>query len=114
MYLFSGEKNALVDIGPAVATPNLLSALTRVGMNPEDIDYIVLTHIHIDHAGGVGTAIKKLTNAKVLAHSRARSHLIDPTPLWKASLKTLGDLAVKYGTFEPVPQDVCVGQTHSP
>ena len=104
-YLFSGEKNAIIDVGPTAAIPNLLSALTEAGISPKKIDYIVLTHIHIDHAGGVGTAIKELSNAKVLAHSHARSHLIDPTMLWKGSLKTLGDLALKYGPIEAVPED---------
>ncbi len=110
-YLFSGEKNAIIDVGPTAAIPNLLSALTEAGISPKEIDYIVLTHIHIDHAGGVGTAIKELSNAKVLAHSRARSHLIDPTMLWKGSLKTLGDLALKYGPIEAVPEDRIVVAT---
>ena len=110
-YLFSGERNAIIDVGPTAAIPNLLSALTEAGMSPKEIDYIVLTHIHIDHAGGVGTAIKELSNAKVLAHSRARSHLIDPTMLWKGSLKTLGDLALKYGPIEAVPEDRIVVAT---
>jgi glyoxylase-like metal-dependent hydrolase (beta-lactamase superfamily II) len=48
--------------------------------------------------------LNSLPNAMVLAHSRARSHLIDPTKLWEASLSTLGDLALKYGQIEPVPQ----------
>lgn len=110
-YLFSGEKNAIIDVGPTAAIPNLLSALTEAGISPKEIDYIVLTHIHIDHAGGVGTAIKELSNAKVLAHSRARSHLLDPTMLWKGSLKTLGDLALKYGPIEAVPEDRIVVAT---
>ena len=110
-YLFSGEENAIIDVGPTAAIPNLLSALTEAGISPKEIDYIVLTHIHIDHAGGVGTAIKELSNAKVLAHSRARSHLIDPTMLWKGSLKTLGDLALKYGPIEAVPEDRIVVAT---
>jgi glyoxylase-like metal-dependent hydrolase (beta-lactamase superfamily II) len=110
-YLFSGEKNAIVDVGPTAAIPNLLSALTEAGISPKEIDYIVLTHIHIDHAGGVGTVIKELSNAKVLAHSRARSHLIDPTMLWKGSLKTLGDLALKYGPIEAIPENRIVVAT---
>ena len=110
-YLFSGEKNAIVDVGPTAAIPNLLSALTEAGISPKEIDYIVLTHIHIDHAGGVGTVIKELSNAKVLAHSRARSHLIHPTMLWKGSLKTLGDLALKYGPIEAIPENRIVVAT---
>ena len=104
-YLISGEKNAVVDTGPTTAIPSLLSSLTKIGMNPEDIDYIVFTHIHIDHAGGAGGVSRALPNARVLAHSRAHEHLINPTALWDASLKVLGDYAIKSGPIEPVPED---------
>jgi len=99
------KKNAIVDTGPTAATPNLLSALAGLDMSPKEIGYIVLTRIHIDHVGGVGAAIKEMSNARVLACSRACSHLIEPTMLWKANLKTLGNLALKYGTIEPIPED---------
>lgn len=102
-YLILGDKNAVIDPGPAAAKSGLLSALARAGVQPEDIHYVVLTHIHIDHAGGIGELITELPNAAVIAHSRARPHLVDPTALWNASLKTLGDLAMKYGPIAPVP-----------
>ncbi|MCJ7828515.1 MAG: MBL fold metallo-hydrolase [Dehalococcoidia bacterium] len=104
-YLISGEKNAVVDTGPAAAIPSLLSSLTKIGMNPEDIDYIVFTHIHIDHAGGAGGVARALPNARVLAHIRAHEHLINPIALWEASLKVLGDYAIKSGPIEPVSED---------
>ena len=104
-YLFCGEKNAIVDIGPKYALPNLLQALAELNLSPKAIDYILLTHIHIDHAGGVGTVLKEMTSAKILAHSKAVPHLIDPTRLWKASLKTLGDTAVQCGDIEPIPEN---------
>ena len=104
-YLVSGEKNAVVDTGPTAAIPSLLSALKKADINPEDINYIVFTHIHIDHAGGAGGVAKVLPNAKVLAHSRAHAHLINPTALWESSLKVLGDYAVKSGPIEPVSED---------
>jgi glyoxylase-like metal-dependent hydrolase (beta-lactamase superfamily II) len=104
-YLLSGEKNAVVDTGPASAIPSLLSALKKAGISPEDIDYIVFTHIHIDHAGGAGQAARAMPKARVLAHSRAHEHLKNPTVLWESSLKVLGDYAVKSGPIEPVPED---------
>lgn len=106
-----GERNAIIDVGPKAAIPNLLSLLAKLDMSPEEIDYIVLTHIHIDHAGGIGTAAREMSRARVIAHSRARSHLIDPTRLWEASLKTLGDMALQYGNIEPVPEDRVVVAT---
>jgi len=100
-----------VDIGPKAAVPNLLLALNELGISPKQINYIVLTHIHIDHAGGVGTVTKEMTWANVLAHESAHSHLINPAVLWEASLKTLGDLALKYGNIEPVPENKIMNVT---
>ena len=104
-YIFVGEKKAIIDPGPTSAIPNLLAALAELGMSPAEIDWIILTHIHIDHAGGAGTALRDMPRAKVLAHSQALRHLADPAKLWEASLKTLGDLALQYGRIEPVPED---------
>ncbi len=53
------KKNAIVDTGPTAAISNLLSALAGLGMGPKEIDYIVLTHIHIDHAGGAEQRLMK-------------------------------------------------------
>ena len=83
----------------------MLSALSELNISPGEIDYIILTHIHIDHAGGVGTAIRDMSRSRVIAHSRARSHLIDPARLWKASQAPRGNLAPQYGSIEPVPED---------
>ena len=104
-YLLCGEKYALVDVGPTAVSHSIFPALEEQGIGPERIDYILLTHIHMDHAGGIGAAVREMKNAKVIAHGRARSHLTDPTRLWNASLRVLGDLAKQYGTIEPVPDD---------
>jgi glyoxylase-like metal-dependent hydrolase (beta-lactamase superfamily II) len=103
-YLYTGEKNALIDIGPKACLPNVINALEELKIDPGQIDYIILSHIHLDHAGGVGAALNIMTKAMVIAHSRARPHLVDPTKLWKASLNTLGDVARSYGEIEPVAE----------
>lgn len=110
-YLLSGEKNAVVDTGPSTAIPSFLYALRIIGMNLRDIDYIVFTHIHIDHAGSAGGVVKELPNAMVLAHGRAHEHLVNPTALWEASLKALGDYAIKSGPIDPVPEDRIIDAT---
>jgi glyoxylase-like metal-dependent hydrolase (beta-lactamase superfamily II) len=102
-YLLMGDKTAIVDPGPAAAIPGLMAGLHAAGVKPEQVAYIILTHIHIDHAGSTGALISRMPNAKVMAHSRAIQHLVDPSALWKGSLKTLGNLAMQYGEIEPVP-----------
>jgi glyoxylase-like metal-dependent hydrolase (beta-lactamase superfamily II) len=104
-YLALGEKKALIDIGPRAGVKGVLLALSEANLNPDEIDYIILTHIHIDHAGGVGTVIKSMKNASVVVHPRGRQHLIDPTALWNASMETSRELTLKYGQFEPVPEE---------
>ena len=104
-YLCSGEKNAIIDPGPKTAIPGLVRVIKEVGLQPEQIDYVILTHIHIDHAGGTGTALNLLKNAQVVVHQRGVKHLIDPAALTKGSIDTLGELVSKYGEIEPVQAD---------
>lgn len=94
-----------MDPGPASAIPNLLGALRQLDISPAEIDYIILTHIHIDHAGGAGIALRAMPRARVFAHVQAFRHLVAPARLWEASLKTLGDLAPGYGRIEAVPEE---------
>ena len=68
---------AIVDTGPNDAVPVVLEALARKGLAPEDVDYLVLTHIHLDHAGGAGLLMTKLPNAKLTVHPRGARHIAD-------------------------------------
>jgi glyoxylase-like metal-dependent hydrolase (beta-lactamase superfamily II) len=104
-YLLSSKEAAVIDTGPASAVPSFMQSLRTIGMNPDDIRYIIFTHIHIDHAGSAGTVAQLLRNAKVIAHARAHEHLSKPKALWEASLKVLGDYAVMSGPIEPVPEN---------
>lgn len=105
VYVLEARKVALIDAGPSVSVENLLSGLGALNINPTDVSYILATHIHLDHAGGIGTVIKQMPKATVVVHQRGERHLIDPTRLLEDSQRTLGKLALKYGTMEPVPQD---------
>ncbi|MDD4858961.1 MAG: MBL fold metallo-hydrolase [Dehalococcoidales bacterium] len=102
-YLFSGEQKAIVEVGPRSAISSLLAALEQLGVAASDIDYVILTHIHLDHASGIGTILKLMPRAKVIVHPRARPHLVEPSRLWQSSLATIGEIARQYGEVEPVP-----------
>ena len=104
-YILQGKANAIIDPGPRISIANLIEALSQIKLSPDDIDYIIATHIHIDHSGGAGTALKYMSKAKVIVHPRARNHVIDPSRLWQASLAVLGDIARAYGEIEAVPED---------
>jgi len=103
-YVLCGNKVAIVETGPTVSIPNLLAGLQEIGIRNEEVDYVAVSHIHIDHAGGAGTLLQKLPNTKLIVHSRGAPHLIEPQKLWGATLQVLGKIAELYGKIETVPK----------
>ncbi|MDR0797258.1 MAG: MBL fold metallo-hydrolase [Nitrososphaerota archaeon] len=103
--LKTAKKIVLIETGPTNSVPNLLGGLAELKVNLKDIDTIAITHIHLDHGGGVGTLLKHLPNAKVLVHPKGVSHIVDPEKLWASSQSVLGSVSVVFGKPEPVPQD---------
>ncbi|WP_461865443.1 MBL fold metallo-hydrolase [Thermococcus sp.] len=95
------DRALLVDVGPANTVQLLDEALNELGI--KRVEYVLLTHIHLDHAGGIGHLIELHPEAKVVVHERGAKHLTNPTKLWTASRKVLGDLALVYGKIKPVP-----------
>ena len=104
-YLLRGEKTIIVETGPTSSVPNLLLGLKELNVKAEDVAYIALSHIHIDHGGGAGTLLKSLPNAKVIVHSKGAPHLKNPAKLWAASKATLGPVAEMFGEPESVPEE---------
>jgi glyoxylase-like metal-dependent hydrolase (beta-lactamase superfamily II) len=89
-YVLKGKQVALVETGPTSAVPNLLFGLGQIGINPDDVAYVAVSHIHLDHGGGAGTLLKHLPNAKVIVHPRGAPHLANPEKLWQQSQQVLG------------------------
>jgi glyoxylase-like metal-dependent hydrolase (beta-lactamase superfamily II) len=90
----------IVDPGPSVSVPALLAALTELDFGSPDL--VLLTHIHIDHSGGIGDLAAAFPRTTVVCHPRAVAHLIDPQRLWQGSLDTLGAIARAYGPIQPL------------
>ena len=95
-----------IDVGTAPACPLLLKGLQNCGLRPEDVRYIILTHIHLDHAGGASTLMRHCPKARLLVHPRGARHMIDPERLIKASLEVYGkELFTRlYGDIVPIPE----------
>ena len=99
-WVYDGEEKFLVDVGPRASVEQLLEGLKILGV--KKLDFIFLTHIHIDHAGGTGILADRFPEAKVICHESGIHHLMNPQKLWEGSKKVLGDLALKYGEIAPV------------
>ncbi len=104
-WVYRGEGcSLLVDPGPRSTIPQLLAALHRLGVR--QLDYILLTHIHIDHAGGTGALLREFPGAQVVCHPEGARHLVAPEQLWQGSKQVLGTVMAEiYGEIEPVPAD---------
>jgi glyoxylase-like metal-dependent hydrolase (beta-lactamase superfamily II) len=104
-YLINGAKPFLVESGPTSSVPKLVSGLKELNVKLEDVEYVAVTHVHLDHGGGAGTLLKFLPNAKILVHPRGLPHLVDPERLWSQSQEVLGFVSEIFGKPEPVPKE---------
>jgi glyoxylase-like metal-dependent hydrolase (beta-lactamase superfamily II) len=102
--IIDSGRAAFVDVGTYFAIPNLLAALAARDLGVDAVDYVLLTHIHLDHAGGAGRLIAALPNARVLVHPRGAAHIVDPKVLIAATKAVYGDarFAAEYGDILPV------------
>lgn len=104
-YIITGKKPLLVESGPTQSVPNLLAALNELSIAQEAVEYIAITHVHLDHGGGAGTLLKHLPNAKVIVHPKGLPHLMNPTRLWESAQTVLGPVSYMFGEPEPVPKE---------
>ncbi|MCH6482453.1 MBL fold metallo-hydrolase [Pseudoxanthomonas sp. LH2527] len=106
-YLVVEEgRGAFIDCGTNHSVPHLLAALQQAGLAPEDVDFLIVTHVHLDHAGGAGLLLQHLPNATLVAHPRAAPHLIYPAKLVEGATAVYGEEEIQrsYGTVQPVPK----------
>jgi glyoxylase-like metal-dependent hydrolase (beta-lactamase superfamily II) len=102
VWVKTGNPSFMVDAGVSATVPALCAALQRI--NLPSPDYILLTHIHLDHAGGIGHLAEHYPDSSIVCHASAIPHLVDPSRLWEGSLSTLGDTARAYGAIKPTPE----------
>lgn len=105
--LIDNGRAAFVDTGANNAVPLLLGALDAAGLEPSAVDYVLLTHVHLDHAGGAGELMGALPNATAVLHPRGARHMIDPAKLEAGARAVYGDARFDaiYGSIVPIPED---------
>ncbi len=97
---------ALIDPGPTSRLGNLEEGLASLGLSVSDLTMIVLTHIHLDHAGATGTLVRMNPSLQVVVHERGTPHLVDPSRLMKSATRVFGsEMERIWGNFESVPSD---------
>lgn len=96
---------AFIDTGTTHSVPHLLAALDQLGVARDAVDYVFLTHVHLDHAGGAGELMRQLPNARAVIHPRGAQHMIDPAKLITASIAVYGEENYRrlYGDLVPIP-----------
>jgi glyoxylase-like metal-dependent hydrolase (beta-lactamase superfamily II) len=99
-----GNEATFVETNTAHAVPKLLAALAGEGLAPEQVRWVIVTHVHLDHAGGASALMRALPNATLLAHPRAARHLVDPSKLVASAEAVYGAARFEklYGTIEPI------------
>lgn len=104
--LVEDGRAAFIDTGTQHAVPRLLSALQALGLAPEAVDFVIATHVHLDHAGGVGQLVQHLPHARVVVHPRGARHLIDPADLREGARAVYGEeeVARSYGDLVGVDE----------
>ncbi len=102
-WLIRDRRNILIESGYPINAPELLEGLGRVSVTPRDIDFIALTHVHLDHAGGAGYIAKENPDLKVLVHEKGARHLIDPSKLMESVKKAYGSGHSPEGEMVPIP-----------
>lgn len=106
-YLLEAETEvAFIEVGTNASTPRLMTILEQRGWQPEDVRYVIVTHVHLDHAGGAGSLMQLLPNATFLVHPYGARHMIDPSKLEAGARAVYGDGLFDriYGKLIPVPE----------
>lgn len=104
--IVDGDDVALIETGPTSTAETLLAGVRAAGFDPEQISQVLVTHIHLDHAGGAGWLLQRLPRARLFVHPVGAPHLVDPSKLMASATRIYGDrMDSLWGAMIPVPPD---------
>lgn len=101
--LVENGRAAFVDVGTTYSAPRLLAVLEEMDIARDAVDYVVLTHVHLDHAGGAGAMMRALPAARLIVHPRGARHVVDPSVLWAGASAVFGEDVMNRHYGEPLP-----------
>jgi glyoxylase-like metal-dependent hydrolase (beta-lactamase superfamily II) len=113
VYVIAAAEPCLIETGPASDGPTIVDGLRQLGICPGDLAHVVVTHVHMDHAGGAGGLLELFPSATVWVHEIGARHLVDPTRLVQSTARTYGEdrMLALYGQMRPCPSDRMVAVT---
>lgn len=113
--MVEGGRAAIIDTGTNHSVPLVLEAMREKGLAPEQVDYVILTHIHLDHAGGAGRFMQEFPNATLTVHPRGARHIADPGRLIAGTVAVYGEEPTRrmYGDVLPVPAERILETPHA-
>lgn len=113
--MVEGGRAAIIDTGTNHSAPLVLEAMRQKGLKPEQVDYVILTHIHLDHAGGAGLFMREFPNATLTVHPRGARHMADPGRLIASTVAVYGEEPTRrmYGDILPVPAERILETPHA-
>lgn len=112
--LVEGDKAAFIDTGTNFSVPGVLEVMRQKNLRPENVAYVIVTHVHLDHAGGAGEMMRLFPAAMLVVHPRGARHMIDPSRLMAGSLAVYGEeqFSRSYGQIVPVPAERVIEAPH--
>jgi glyoxylase-like metal-dependent hydrolase (beta-lactamase superfamily II) len=102
-FLMEGDRAAFIDTGTSNALPRALEVLRTKGLTPEQVDFVIPTHVHLDHAGGAGAMMHEFPSAKLVVHPRGARHMIDPANLFAGVAEIYGPERAERQYGKPIP-----------
>jgi glyoxylase-like metal-dependent hydrolase (beta-lactamase superfamily II) len=102
----AGDRLAFVDTGTTNSVPGMMGVIATLGLTPENVDYVIPTHVHLDHAGGSGELMSRCPNAQLVIHPNGAPHMIDPSRLAAGATAVYGEeeFARYFGRLVPIPE----------